>query len=226
MGPTRTSPCRGPARPGWKAANALTWDQLKDLMHDFPDDVRVSPGIMQELVTTARNDLAWAAAIYGAAFVSTISITSGALTLTADTPPAGVPALFKDWFGVSVDASGATTMVAANVDAGLTQLKRALHGIVAGGAHIKRSYNAGHIGSTRICDFDLPTVVSGYNDGAGTAAPAAAAADNDTKWKKLFALVFFDKNYPQLSPRYYNAAVAKFNAVGVAPLPSVRMWKG
>lgn len=209
-----------------KPANALTWDQLKDLMNDFPGDVRASPGIMQELVTAAKDDLAWTAAIYGAAFVSTISIMSGGVALTADAPPAGVNDIFKDWFGVSVDAMGANTTVAANVHAGLTQLKRAMHGIIAGGAHIKRSYNSGHIGSNRICDFDLPTVVSGYNDGAGTAKAAAAVDSNDTKWKKLFALIFFDKNYPQLSPRYYNAAVAKFNAVGVAPLPSIRIWKG
>jgi hypothetical protein len=150
----------------------------------------------------------------------------------ADNPPSGLDALFSEWFGVAVDATGANTIVAAAVDAELTKVKRALHEIAAGAAHIKRGYNTVVVGSgghrsNIITDFDLPTAFCWFNDGGSGVAAAAPAANDDLKWKKLFALQYFGSGYPRMAPRYYNAAVALFNTSAVLnPRPSVRVWQG
>jgi hypothetical protein len=215
------------------APNALTWSQLRDLINDFPGQVLVSPGISQVLVGTAEGGLTWAEDFYGAGFIHTISITHNGVVLTADNLPASLADIFKDWFAVSVDAAGNNTTVAANVHNELTRLKRTMHGLIASGAYIKWNYNHGTTEANRICDFDLPTSFSGYNDGAspvGAAAETAVANDtptvSDNKWKRLYCLNYFDKNYPEYAPQFYNAAVTMFNAPGAVPVPSVRLWRG
>lgn len=210
------------------APNPLTWGELRGLIPSYPNDVKVSPGIMQALVGTALGDLTWGRAFYGAGYVHALSINHNGVALIADAPPATRDALFSDWYAVAVDAAGANTVVSANVDAELTKMKRALHNIIAGAMHIKRQYNT-IIGADRniVTDFDLPTSFSGYNDGAGRAAAATAVSTNPLKWKKLFALIFYDENYPKNAPRFYNAAVTHFNTVaGLNPIPAVRLWRG
>jgi hypothetical protein len=212
-----------------RAGNPLTWNQLRDLMDDFPDQVRVSPGVMQSLVKSADEDMSWAAAIYGDDYLSGIQIQHNGVTLSTDTPPASLDDLFENWFAASVDAAGAATTVAANTDATLTRMKRALHQIVAGGCHIKRRYNTLEGGGANmfnmITDLDWPTVASGYNDAAGGVAAAAPNASIDHKWHRLFALRFYNDHYPDTGAKLYNAAVEYFNATPApAPLPSVRLW--
>jgi hypothetical protein len=216
-----------------KAPNALTWNQLRDLINDFPAHVLVSPGIAQVLVGTAQFDLAWAEDFYGTGFIHTISISHNGVLLSADDLPDSLADIFEDWFAVSVDSDGNNTNVAGNVHAELTRIKRTLHGLIASGAHIKWSYNHGTTASNRICDFDLPTSFSGYNDGASPvdAAASTVVADDtpevsDNKWKRIYCLLYNDKNYPQYAPQFYNAAATMFNAPGVVPLPSVRLWRG
>jgi hypothetical protein len=208
---------------------ALTWDQLAGLIADFPRRVRVSPGVMQTLVKTAHDDTDWVADVYGTGYVDNIGIVHNGVALSADDPPAGLDDLFSEWFGVAVDAAGVNTVVAANVDQTLTKMKRALHSLIAGGAHIKRTYNhvIGNVNKrNRITDFDLPTVGSGYNDAAAAVA-AAAAADNDArKWERLFALRFFNQAYPRDVPRFFNAAVTLFNALPAGQTqPELRLWR-
>jgi len=224
-----------------QAPNALTWNQLRDLINDFPKRVLVSPGIAQVLVGTAKGDLIWAEDFYGAGFIHTISISHNGVLVRADNLPDSLADIFKDWFAVSVDAAGNNTAVAGNVHAELTRIKRILHGLIASGAHIKWSYNSGAsqdvddgIQPYRICDFDLPTSFSGYNDNAmpfNAAAPTPVVADDtegvtNNKWKRIYCLVYYDENYPRYAPQFYNAAATMFNAPGVVPLPSVRLWRG
>jgi hypothetical protein len=214
-----------------RATNPLTWNDLRDLIDGFPGDVRVSPGVMQALVGTLIGDLNWASEFYGAGFVNTFSIASAGVNLIADNPPATRGAMFEEWFAVSVDATGANTTVAADVDAIQTKMKRALHAIIAGGAHIKRTYNGIYDTkkgpANQICDFDFSTVFSGYNDGANGIPAAGQGSNDDVKWQRLFALLYADRNYPRVAPRYYNAAVSMLNTTaGLTPLPAVRLWKG
>jgi hypothetical protein len=77
-----------------------------------------------------------------------------------------------------------------------------------------------------ICDFDLPTLTSGYND-AATSIHAANPTDADAeKWRRLFALQYFDGDYPQHGTRFFNAVVALFNALPAGQvMPAVRLWK-
>jgi hypothetical protein len=213
-----------------RAGNPLTWADLRQLINDFPRNVRVSPGIMQTLVETARSDIRWLEDVYGTAAIPALSIIHNGVVLMVDAPPLGRGDLFSDWFGVSVDAAGANTNAAANVEATLTKMKRALHNIIAGAAHVKRIYNsvAGSAANPNnfICDFDFPTVASGYNDGAN-GVPAAVVGDNNaTKWLRLFALRYYGGEYPQHGTRFFNAAVALFNALpGGQQQPTVRLWR-
>jgi hypothetical protein len=213
-----------------EAGSALTWGDLRQLINDFPPNVRVSPGIMQTLVGTALGDLTWLRQIYGVGSVHALDILHNGVRLEADDPPATRGDIFSDWFGVSVDAAGTNTNVAANVNAILTRMKRAQHGIIAGAAHVKRVYNSvAGAGANRynlICDFDFPTVASGYNDGAA-AVPAAAAGDADTvKWLRLFALRYYGGDYPRHGTRFLNATVTMFNALAVGQRqPTVRLWR-
>jgi len=142
--------------------------------------------------------------------------------------------LFSDWFGVSVDAAGHNTTVAANVDTTLTKMKRALHNIIAGAAHIKFIYNTVIVGRTNrsnmITGFDFPTLASGYNDGANSVIAATPGNNDNTKWQRLFALLFFNGDYPNHGPKFYNAAVRFFNNnFNASPpptdIPSVRLWR-
>ena len=215
-----------------QAGNPLTWNQLRDLIQSYKDNVKVSPGVMQTLVETARDDLNnWGASFYGAGFVHLINILHNAVPLVADNPPANRGTMFSDWFGVSVDATGTNTTNSANVDVELTKMKRAMHSIIAGAAHLKKMYNT--VGGTAahpsniITDFDLPTSFSGFNDGAGVATPLGTNPTDNDKWHKLFKLIYYDENYPRMAPRFYNAAVNYFNTTpGLNPLPAVRIWRG
>jgi hypothetical protein len=205
--------------------NPLTWDDLQILVDAFPDNVKVSPGVMQTLVQTARGDTQWLAQMFGSGFIHTLGITHAGVPLVADDPPNNRGDLFEDWFGVAVDAAGANTVNAANVDQTLTKMKRALHNIIGGAAHIKRRYNTVEHGNNLITDFDFPTLGSGYNDGANQTPAATAAASNDTKWNQLFALRFYGTGYPHEGPGFFNAAVTFFNSTPPpAPLPTVRLW--
>jgi hypothetical protein len=210
-----------------RAGNPLTWQQLRDLIQSYPADVKVSPGIMQTLVGTAMGDLGWGTAFYGAGYVHSLTIVHNGVAITADNPPATRADMFSDWFGVAVDAAGNNTTAAASVHAELTRMKRAFHSIVAGGAHIKHMYNTIYNGSNMITDFDLPTSFCAFNDGGMPAAPAMARDDDDTKWHRLFALLYYDQNYPRTAPRFYNEAVRYFNVTaGLNPRPAVRLWRG
>src|SRR6266496_3876394 len=196
------------------AGNPLTWEDLRQLINDFPSNVSVSPGITQTLVETARSDMVWLEEIYGAGAIQALSIVHNGVPLVADAPPAARGDLFADWFGVSVDAGGANTNVAA--DGTLTKMKRALHNIIAGSAHVKRVYNS-VAGSAKlynlVCDFDLPTVASGYNDAAADVPAAGVGANSAEKWLRLFALRYFGGYYPERSTKLFNAAVTLFNAL-------------
>jgi hypothetical protein len=207
------------------AWSTLTWLQLATLCNTFTADVVVSPGMMQTTIGTALGDLRWVSEMYGANFISTFLITVGGVTIGADVPPANGLHLFKDWFGVSVDSAGANTSVAANVNQDLTKIKRAFHSIIAGAAHIKRRYNTVEGNNNLITDFDVPTLASGYNDGANSVTAATAGNNTDTKWNKLFALQFYGPGYPSEFPKYYNAAVSLFNlSYQIVDMPTVRLW--
>lgn len=216
-----------------RSTSPLTWNALRDLIETYHEnaEVKVSPGVMQTLVGTAMGDLDWGELFYGAGYVHAISIVHDGVNLTADAPPASHDLLFSDWFGVSVDGAGANTTNAAAVHAELTKMKRAMHSIIAGTAHLKRMYNT--VGGTLarpsniVTDFDLPTSFSGFNDGAGRADPATAASTDNVKWQKLFTLIYYDKNYPKNAPCFYNAAVNYFNTTAnLNPLPTIRLWRG
>lgn len=206
------------------AAHPLTWNDLYLLIGSHPADVRVSPGMMQTLVTSARENFTWVGSVYGTALIPGLGITHSGIPLEADAPPATPDALFRDWFGVTVDSTGATTTVAASADHELSGMKRGLHNLVAGAAHMKRRYNT--VASNCVCDFDFPTVASGYNDGASSVRAATAADSNAVKWKKLFALRFYNDHYPDSGTKAFNAAIELFNALPAAMAqPEVRLWK-
>lgn len=212
------------------AGNAMTWGQLDQIADSFPSNVRISPGVMQTLLGTAQSDTTWLADVFGAAAIAGLTIQVGGIDITADAPPAGVGDLFQDWFGVSVNAAGANTVAAADVHVLNTQMKRVLHNMVAGCAHIKRSYNASISGRrarfNMITDWDFPTSASGYNDAAADVARAAAADANDEKWKRLYALKYFGPSYPQNGTKFFNAAVAHFNALPAGTTePNLRLWQ-
>mgnify|MGYP000665181313 CR=1 FL=1 len=212
-------------------APMLTWTSLALLAGNYRVNVRISPGVMQTLVWTARADLGWIASIYGANYINSIQISINGVMLSVDSYAANLGTMFREWFGVTVDATGAVTTVAASKDENLTRMKRALHNIVAGAAHIKRNYNSAKLNRKGkryniITDFDLPTVGSGYNDGADLYKTAAApGVSDDAKWRRLFAMKFNAGTYPERLTRFYNAAEEVFNSGMAAPLPSVRLWK-
>lgn len=214
------------------AAHTLTWGELAELIRRYPDGVKVSPGVMQTLVGTASSDIAWARGFYGDAFLTALTFVHEptGVVLTADALPATNDLVFSEWFAVSVDAAGANTNTDP-IDGTLTQLKRAFHNIIAGACHVKRSYNqATDSGRNLICDFDLPTVTSGYNDGAVRFAAATTASGTNERWKRLFALTFYDHSYPMNAPKFFNAAVSYFNsdftsATPAFAKPAVRLWK-
>jgi hypothetical protein len=219
-----------------KSTTTLTWDQLTLLINTYPNDVLVSPGMMQTVIRNAQADLTWIAEIYGPTYITSINFLVGTppIRLTADALPVGQGPLFSRWLGLNVDATGATTTStsAAVVNANLTRMKRALHDIIAGAAHIKRNYNIVDTGRTgrlfnKITDFDWPTVASGHNDGANVLRPRDRSIPGDTdpiKWAKLFHMLYNDKNYPSEGTRYFNAAINYFNA-GPAILPALRLWR-
>lgn len=218
-----------------REGNPLRWDQLEELVDNYPKEVRVSPGVMQTLISTAKIDLKWINEIYGNNYIRGISIVHNGVNLVCDDPPNNLDDLFSDWFGVAVDAAGNNTNNAANVAADLTKMKRALHNIVAGASHIKRRYNTVEGGKNPfnlITDFDLPTLCSGYNDGADKPKPPRTDPKNpdDRKWNRLFDLVFFGPGYPQEAPRFFNAAVEYFNnnfniPAPPQPRPALRLWR-
>jgi hypothetical protein len=208
--------------------NDLRWSELAGLVRDFKDNVQVSPGIMQILVSSARGDLDWVGEIYGTDYVEGLSILHNTVTLRVSQPPQSLNLLFSDWFGESVNING------RNDNAELTQMKRALHCIVAGAAHLKRAYNTinpSKKGSYNlVCDFDLPTVSSGYNLGASVIVDgkgATANSSSDTKWIGLFGMKI-KAEYPQRAPNHFNAAVEYFNKAefpaGVDK-PALRLWR-
>lgn len=203
----------------------LTWDQLATLCDRYPAAVRVSPGVMQTLVGTALDSLGWARGMYGDAVLTGLAIQHNGVDLAVDLPPAGRLALFRDWFGVSVDAAGANTNVAANVDRTLSMMKRALHDITAGACYIKQRFNRPGENQVLVTDLDLPTVASGYNDGANALPAAAPGAALSEKWRRLFAMLFYDQDYALKGPKFYNAAVELFNGNPI-PQPAVRLWPG
>jgi hypothetical protein len=208
-----------------RPSNPLTWDDLRILIDVFPGNVKVSPGVLQTLVETARIDTQWIAQMYGADFIHSIGVAHAGVPLVADDPPNNRGNLFEEWFGVAVDAAGANTASAANVDQTLTRLKRALHNIIGGAAHMKRRYNTVEGGKNLITDFDFPTLASGYNDGASVAPVATSASNNDAKWNRLFALRFYGPGYTSEGPTNFNASVEFFNNPSPpAPLPTVRLW--
>lgn len=211
------------------APNALTWGQLRDLVHEYAEDVQVSPGVMQTLVGTAMVDTQWINEIYGNNYIHQITFAHGGVNLVADSPPDDPGDLFEDWFGVAVDDAGNNTNVAANTDETLTKMKRALHNIIAGAAHIKHRYNTvinGANGFNLITGFDLPTVASGYNDGADSVNAANPGDSDAEKWERLFALSFYSAHYPMDAPKLFNAAVAHFNTNPLPnPIPTVRFWR-
>lgn len=206
--------------------NALNWGNLRTLVGTFTSYVRVSPGIMQTLVSTAHEDLEWIGKMYGPDYLRKITITHNNIVLAVDTPPEGLGALFSDWLGVTVDNDGNNNPV-GSPNTALSRQKRSLHSIVAGGAHIKRRYNTVE-GNNKpfnlITDFDLPTVASGYNNGAEGITAANPTDSVDHRWSKLFALKFYDHTYTELVPRYFNAAISYFNGAP-DPRPALRLWR-
>jgi len=207
-----------------QTGNDLTWDQLADLISNFPNNVLVSPGIMQSQVGVARSDLTWVNAVYGVDYVSSLSVIQGGVTLHADPPPASLSDMFSLWFGVAVNSTGVTAV--SNIDPALTQLKRAFHNVVAGAAHLKIAYNTPYYPSSKgneVCDFDLPTMCSGHNDGADVLT--TVGTNDTTKWKFLFAMRVKDQNYPKDGPRFFNAAVQYFNANPAYEKPALRLWR-
>ena len=230
------TPWSGAAQPPPSVGNPLTWADLCQLINDFPTDdddrrpgIQVSVGVMQTLVETAARDLAWLQEIYGVQAIQGLFVVHNGVRLVADTPPAGLGALFSDWFGVSVDAAGVNTHLLANVDAVLTKMKRALHSVIAGAAHIKAIYNSvvGVADNARnlVCDFDLPTVASGYNDRAQPVSAEGSLTD-EQKWTRLFGLRFWAGYYPERVTRLFNATVTLFNALPAnQDQPAVRLWR-
>ncbi len=216
------------ASPAVVTGRPLTWGQLRDLIQNYPGIVQVSPGIMQTLVTTALEVFTWGQSFYGEHYVRGFSIDYKGVTLVADDPPTALGAMFSNWFAVAVNAAGDNTTNAGSVDVALTKMKRALHSVIVSATYIKQRYNTLlSTDNTLLTDFDLPTSFSGFTDGAAPVAPAMANEDNDLKWKKLFALSYYDKNYPKNAPRFYNACVSYFNTTAVLnPQPTVRLWRG
>jgi len=204
---------------------SLTWDQLARIVNEYCRGVRISPGVMQTLVSTAREDLDFIKRVYGNNFLPSItadvSVNGNEFTLAVENPLDNdeqlltCGQLLTNWFAVSTSNNAETKM------------KRAFHGFTVGAAHIKRHYNCVKGLDNWITDFDPPTVASGYNDGAEILKGdecASQSDDDNVKWNKLFAMRFYG-NYPQEFSRYYNAAIEYFNEENPNPPPSVRLWR-
>jgi len=211
----------------------LTWTQLADLIRRYPGNVRITPGLMQVQPVVALAGLNLISEIYGLDYVSSIHISHNGVDIVADAPSLRVDQLFSDWFGVAVDAIGNNTNGPA-VDTGLTQMKRAMHEIIAGAAHLKRHHNTvrGHGNGqfSFVTDYDLPTMGSAHNDGANLLAAATSGDNDDKKWLRLFAMVYNSSGYPRDLPRYFNATVSYFNGsnfndITGPPYPTLRLWK-
>ncbi len=205
----------------------LKWGELKTLVHNYKNIVRVSPGIIQTLIFRAKEMIDWTAAMYGPDFISSLSININNVKLTAINPPTERKDIFQYWFGISVDNKGQPTDDREKIDPILTRHQRAFHSIITGTAYLKKRYNnmENISGKTTnlITDFDVPTLGSGYNDNASPVSPAKADSDINEKWKDLFALLFFDFRYPKEYPRLFNAAIDEFNQ-DIKPVPKVRLW--
>lgn len=200
----------------------LTWLQLAQLAKKYPNNVKISPGIMQTLISSAMTALRWIKDVYGIDYLANLKVTVDGINLSVDDPPTDLQDLLIDWFCVSVDNSGNNTTDKISTDIKLTKNKRAFHSIVAGAAHIKMNYNFSVNNTLRITDFDPLTVASGYNDSASLTQCATTNNDDKIKMLKVFAMIFYDYTYPKKFPKLYNAAIDLFNS-NANPIPTVRL---
>ncbi len=206
-------------------ASSLTWTQLAALNQQFPNNVRTSPGIVQTLVRDAHTNLSRIQAIYGPNYIRTIradvQIPNPAdlnqmvtILLTARTPAASVSALLSSWFAISVDSTGNDSPGAPHTL--LTKRQRALHGFIAGAAHMKLHYSNGF--NSIVTDFDPPTMASGYNDKAGI----RRTLSTDTVINR-YGMVM-RAPYAEGYPIIYNSVIDFFNA-NPATSPALRLGR-
>ena len=112
------------------------------------------------------------------------------------------------WFAISVDTSGNVTNSNPNVL--LTKRLRALHGFIAGAAHMKLHYSNGI--NSIVTDFDPPTMASGYNDKAGIRKSQSTSAILNR-----YGMILREP-YAKGFPIIYNSVIEFFNGnSGIQP---------
>jgi len=183
----------------------LTWNQLAQVVAATEGD-RVSPGVIQTLISTADESLAWVERVVPEAFPSNDSTPGKIPGVTRRPPRLGRRLDFAEYFK--------------------NWLPNGANSVLAGAAFVRMGY-AGMLWSAKqqrwlvatSTRFDLPLVGGAYN--AHTVkAPQGPASAPGWRWG-----VHTFGGYTEIAAPYHNAAVAAFNAGTASPPPSVRFVK-
>jgi hypothetical protein len=195
-------------------SDMLTWGQMADLLHISPYfRTRLSPGLMQTLISTAAKTLDWVGGVF------------------RDINDTHIPASYANWwdyFAVRQPPGPSNMEEYLKPPAGESRgwLTVPRHSIIAGTAYIRVLYNTDKEGTF----WDPPKAAAAYNAGyvlkpCGVVAsanqpPVPQSVVND---KRTWGLCYYG-DYMSRFGQVYNSAIALFDgATPPVPAPPVRI---